>query len=141
MTPNEAALDELVNLARRRGRISMDDVRQVLPIDSMTVEDIARIVARLDEAGFELDIDPSLDATEGKTTVSETPAAELDPALLPEIPQTKSVSEKPVDLSQPNQPRKDIKVRRTGSAIPASSLPWILAFAILLLAVFAAFAF
>ena len=136
------ALDELVKLARQRGRISMEDVRKVLPVDSMSVEDIARIVVRLEESGFELEIDPSLEATEGKTTASEAPAAELDPALLPpEKPQTKAVNEQALDLQRANRPQKNAAVPRTRSVIPPSSLPWILAFAILLLAVFAAFAF
>lgn len=141
MNPSEAALDELVSLARQRGGISMEDVRKALPIDSMTVEDIARIVARLDEAGFDLEIDPGLHVTEGQTTSDVTPAAKLDPADLPEIAQ-QAARQRTSSLPSAGGPIVERHAaRRSNSAAWAPALPWVLAFAIVVLAVFAAFAF
>lgn len=138
MNPSEAALDELVSLARQRGGISMEDVRKALPIDSMTVEDIARIVARLDEAGFDLEIDPGLRSPEGQTT-SYAPAAKLDPVELPEQQAGRQRTGPPFSAGEPIMERH--AARRSASAAWAPALPWVLAFAIVVLAVFAAFAF
>lgn len=138
---SEAALDELVSLARRRGGISMEDVRKALPIDSMTVEDIARIVARLDEAGIDLEIDPSLHSPEGQTPSDVTPAAKLDPADLPEVAQQAAGQRTSPPFSAGAPILKRHAARRSDSAVWAPAFPWVLAFAIVVLAVFAAFAF
>jgi Sigma-70 factor, region 1.1 len=60
MSLNEATFDRLKNLARQRGSITTNDLREVLPIDQMTVEDISDVITRLEEADFDLEIDPAL---------------------------------------------------------------------------------
>jgi hypothetical protein len=45
------AVDRLMQLGRQRGGLEIDDIRQALPIDTMTIEELADVVARLEEAG------------------------------------------------------------------------------------------
>jgi hypothetical protein len=49
------AVDQLMQLGRRRGGLQIDDIRQVLPVDTMTIEELADVVARLEDAGIEID--------------------------------------------------------------------------------------
>jgi len=49
------AIDHLMQLGRRRSGLHIDDIRQVLPVDTMTIEELADVVARLEEAGIEID--------------------------------------------------------------------------------------
>ena len=54
------AVDRLMQLGRRRGGLEIDDIRQALPIDTMTIEELADVVARLEEAGISVEIDAGL---------------------------------------------------------------------------------
>jgi Sigma-70 factor, region 1.1 len=54
------AVDHLMQLGRRRGGLHIDDIRQVLPVDTMTIEELADVVARLEEAGIAFEIDENL---------------------------------------------------------------------------------
>lgn len=54
------AFDRLMQLGRRRGILEIDDIRQALPVDTMTIEDLADIVERLEMAGISVDIEPAL---------------------------------------------------------------------------------
>jgi Sigma-70 factor, region 1.1 len=54
------AVDRLMQLGRRRGGLEIDDIRQALPIDAMTIEELADVMARLEEAGISVEIDAGL---------------------------------------------------------------------------------
>jgi hypothetical protein len=54
------AVDRLMQLGRQRGGLEIDDIRQALPIDTMTIEELADVVARLEEAGISVEIDAGL---------------------------------------------------------------------------------
>ena len=54
------AVDHLMQLGRRRGGLHIDDIRQVLPVDTMTIEELADVVARLEEAGIAFEIDAGM---------------------------------------------------------------------------------
>jgi hypothetical protein len=142
MTSNETALIELIDRARQRGSISMEDLQKALPLDRMTAEDIAHVLARLDEAGFDLEIDPDLLLPASKTAPQDAaPVTNRDQTELPEaVPH-----DRPQQTSLPSSANEPIlespPVRRSDSTAPAPMLPWVLAFVIVVLAVFAAFAF
>lgn len=142
MRPNEAALIELIDHARQRGGISMEDLQKALPLDSMTAEEIAHVLARLDEAGFDLEIDPDLLVPGNKTALEDTAlVTKRDPTELPETaPQGRRQQ-----TSLPPSANKPIlenhTTRRSDSAASAPMLPWVLAFVIVVIAVFTAFAF
>lgn len=142
MSVNEAALIELIDLARRRGGISMEDLREALPIDSMTVEDISHVLARLDEAGFDLDIDPALLSPHNKMIPKDgVPVAKRDQTGLPETAPERAKQQTELSGSGTRaRPESPVK-RPSDLTVSAPMLPWILAFAIVVFAVFAAFAF
>jgi hypothetical protein len=61
MNPNEeATVDRFVKLAQRLSSVSVEDLRQMLPIDAMTVEDISNVIVRLEERDIVVEIDPAL---------------------------------------------------------------------------------
>lgn len=135
VTIDEAILTKLVAGARQRGSISLEDLRKELPIDSMTIEDISVVLARLDEAGFDLEIDPAL-------LSSTHPASPPHGTTQKELPEAETAPQKQPSRF-PTSTDGTIKApaaRRTKAVLSPSMLPWILAFAIILLAVFAAFA-
>lgn len=52
--------DRLVELGRQRGTLQSDDIRQALPVETMTTEEIVDVVTRLEDAGITVEIDPAL---------------------------------------------------------------------------------
>ena len=54
------AVDHLMQLGRRRGGLHIDHIRQVLPVDTMTIEELADVLARLEEAGIAFEIDAGM---------------------------------------------------------------------------------
>lgn len=142
MNLNEADLIELTSLARQGGSISMEDLRKVLPIDSMTAEDLSHVLARLDEAGFELAIDPTLLRPEDNMAQKGvTPLVTREQTGLPETAPERSEQRTSLPAPTGKTILKNHAIRRSEPAASAPMLPWILAFAIVVLAVFAAFAF
>jgi hypothetical protein len=85
MSLNEATFDRLINLARQRGSVTTNDLREVLPIDQMTVEDISDVITRLEEADVDLEIDPVLLLpTRGIARKAPTPISKPAQPSLPE---------------------------------------------------------
>lgn len=139
---HETALTDLISLARRRGSLSMEDIRRALPVESMTVEDLSHVLARLDQAGFDLEIDPTLLLPDNETAAKRAvPTAKRDETDVPEpMPEGRQQQTSPPP-SADAPVLKNHTARHSNSAASAPMLPWILAFAIVVLAVFAAFAF
>jgi hypothetical protein len=54
------AFNRLMQLGRQHGSLKIDDIRQALPVDAMTVEEIAEVVVRLEEAGISVEVDAGL---------------------------------------------------------------------------------
>jgi hypothetical protein len=54
------AVDRLVQLGRRQGGLKIDDIRQTLPIENMTIEEITEVVTRLEDVGISVEIDAGL---------------------------------------------------------------------------------
>ena len=57
---DERTLEELIKIGRTNGRITTEDVRRVVPIGLVPLEEIASLILQLEEAGIELDLDPAL---------------------------------------------------------------------------------
>lgn len=47
-------------MGRQRGRLDIDDIRRALPVDAMSIEELADVLARLEEAGIPVEIDSVL---------------------------------------------------------------------------------
>lgn len=139
---HETALTDLISLAQRRGSLATEDIRRVLPIDRMTVEDLSYVLARLEQAGIDIEIDPSLLLPDDKTAAKgAAPIAKHDEtgvsAPMPEGRQRQTG----IPASADAPVAKNHTARPSNPAASPPMLPWILAFAIVVLAVFAAFAF
>ncbi len=57
MADESPALDRLLELGRRQGFVTVDQITQTLPIGSMSEVEIARAVERLEAAGIQVEID------------------------------------------------------------------------------------
>jgi len=67
-------LDRLVELGRRRGRLTSEDLRTALPVERMAAEDIALVVLELEDAGIDVQVEDDLLARPGM------------PSPLPDLP-------------------------------------------------------
>jgi hypothetical protein len=80
MSPDDVTLDRLIKLGRQRGSVSTEDLREGLPLDVMTVEEISNIIDRLEEADVRVEIDPTLFSPIHRIvpqTLAPTPKSEL----------------------------------------------------------------
>jgi hypothetical protein len=143
MRLNAETLDELVDRARQRGGVSIEDLRQWLPIESMTVEDVSSVLARLDEAGLDVEIDPMMLLSAGTVAPQGHKSAPNRESAEPPEPMSRSKPNEPDPGSRSSSERSSTahQTVRSSQAISASALPWVLAFAIVVLVCFAAFAF
>lgn len=138
----EAALADLLGLARRRGNLTMEDLQKAFPVNSMTEEEIARVLVRLDEAGFDVKIDSTLllpdneTATKGAAPLAKRGETEVSKPMPGGRRQQASL---PASAGTPIL--KSHTAPHSNSIASAPMLPWILAFAIVVFAAFAAFAF
>lgn len=64
----DGSLRDLAALGQLRGSLTVEDIRQALPIDRMTDDDVARTIAYLEDRGIEVLLDPSLLLDSGRAT-------------------------------------------------------------------------
>lgn len=98
MIPN-ATIDQLVGRGQRLGRLSVADIEKVLPLDTIVIEEIEDLVARLEAAGVVVEIEtafllprprnhcaePSTSRAEGHS-FSSAPGSQQPPATAPSAP-------------------------------------------------------
>ncbi len=49
-----------MEMGRQRGGVDIDDIRRVLPVDTMSIEELSDVLAQLEEAGIPVEIDSVL---------------------------------------------------------------------------------
>lgn len=64
----DGSLRDLAALGQLRGSLTVEDIRQALPIDRMTDQDVARTIAYLEDRGVEVLLDPSLLIDSGRAS-------------------------------------------------------------------------
>jgi hypothetical protein len=52
--------DRLIELGSRKGRLDIDDIKEMMPVETMTTEDLAGLVILLEEHGIAIELDPEL---------------------------------------------------------------------------------
>ncbi|MGO4526932.1 RNA polymerase sigma factor region1.1 domain-containing protein [Microvirga sp. 2MCAF35] len=72
-------LDRLIALGRKQGHLTNRDLEDNLPIASMSAEDIALIVAQLEETGVPVELDDSLVSPNAKPGPAPVRSAEIIP--------------------------------------------------------------
>jgi hypothetical protein len=108
----------------------------------MTVEDLSHVLARLDQAGIDVEIDPTLLLPDNKTAANgAAPVAKHDETGVPEPMPERRQQQTSIPASADAPILKNHTAPHSNSVASAPMLPWILAFAIVVLAAFAAFAF
>ena len=137
-----AALSDLISLARRRGSLTMEDLQKALPVNSMTEQEIAHVLARLDEAGIDVEIDPTLLLPGNVTPATGAPSLAKRGETEAHEPMPGG-SQQPASLAaSAGTPVPEIHTAPNANpAAAASMLPWIIAFVIVVIAAFAAFAY
>lgn len=78
-------LAELQKRGRQRGSLTIEDLRDVLPVDQMSADDIATLLLRLEEAGVSVEIDDDLLGASRRrnATTPEAPTINLPGANAP----------------------------------------------------------
>jgi hypothetical protein len=82
-------LDRLIDLGRRQGQLTTEDLRASLPIESMSAEEIALIVIHLEESGVAVELEDSLLRPNPGPTPPATMSAEIIPFPRPAKPRPK----------------------------------------------------
>lgn len=52
-------IDQLIALGRQRGSLEIGDISAVLPVDSLSIDEISHVMAVLEDAGISVEIDPA----------------------------------------------------------------------------------
>ena len=81
MTPaiDSSALGRLLDLGRNQGHLTTDDLRRALPIDAMGADEVALVVAHLEDAGVAVEIDENLFAPHPDARPTQPRGAEIMP--------------------------------------------------------------
>jgi hypothetical protein len=53
-------IQELIAIGRPAGHLSSNQLQRVLPVDTMSIDEIADVVLQLERSGIEVDLDPAL---------------------------------------------------------------------------------
>jgi hypothetical protein len=56
----ERTVQELIALGRPTGHLTSEQLKQVLSVESMSIDELAEVVLRLERAGIDVDLDPDL---------------------------------------------------------------------------------
>lgn len=109
-----AAFDRLMHLGRQPGGLKIDDIRQALPIDTMAIEEIADVVARLEEAGISVEVDAGLLTSRPRKRTS--PAAKPTAELLPHSEQAATDHARLLNLASSIKAARENSRRTRGPA-------------------------
>ena len=76
---DKTSLDRLVALGRKSGRLTTENLRDVLPIAAMSANDIALVVVHLEDAGIPVELEDSLLTEPKRPQPAATQGAEIVP--------------------------------------------------------------
>jgi Sigma-70 factor, region 1.1 len=94
MMSRDAKYRRLLELGKQQGRLTAEDLRQALPIDQMSIDEISRVLVRLEDAGVSVEIDPAL------LSPGHRNSGPGDPVRLPK--HTEAVVQRPVLPVEPH---------------------------------------
>lgn len=77
---SKAQIDRLIALGRQRGSLEIGDISELLPVDSLSIDEISHVMAVLEDAGISVEIDPAF--LTPRLDRINSPSA-LSPALTP----------------------------------------------------------
>jgi hypothetical protein len=132
---DSTTLDRLISLGRERGHLTTEDLRASLPIESMSAEDIALIVAHLEETGVPVELEDSLLSSDPRPMPQKS--AEIIPFPGPQS-HRKPAKAKPLQPVKPALPEpRQVPTEDTPAAHWVIAAAGMLAFAVFSLIIFA----
>ncbi len=106
---NDHLVDRLTRIAGGRGSLSADQLRQAVPVEAMSIEEIASLIAALEERGVSVEVDPALMSPrhplspEARAAAAARPVAESPPRAAPNRASAQTAA--PASSLPPRQPR------------------------------------
>jgi hypothetical protein len=94
MMSRDASYRRLLELGKQQGGLTAEDLRQALPIDQMSMDEISRVLVRLEDAGIPVEIDQALFSPGHRNS------GPGDPVRLPK--HTEAVVQRPVSPIEPH---------------------------------------
>lgn len=76
---DRTTLDRLIDIGRRKGHLTTEDLRESLPVESMSADDIALVVVHLEELGVAVELEDSLISPDPKPEPVRMQGAEIIP--------------------------------------------------------------
>jgi len=76
---DKTSIDRLVALGRKSGRLTTENLRDVLSIETMSADDIALVVVHLEDAGIPVELEDSLLTEPKRPQPAATQGAEIVP--------------------------------------------------------------
>ncbi len=101
-------VDTLTQLAGGRGTLSARELRQVVPVETMRVEELAALIDELDARGVTVEIDPALlSGARSPSPQARVAAADhLHAAAAPPMPPPRSAAASSGSPSAPSSPAR-----------------------------------
>lgn len=110
------AVDRLMQLGQQRGGLQIDDIREALPVDTMTTAELSNVLARLEEAGISVDIDPAL--LSGHHQKKTLRGAKYAPDPLPDVERMTGDHGRLAILASSIKAVRDSSSRTPGTVLP-----------------------
>ena len=76
---DKTSIDRLVALGRKSGRLTTENLRDVLPIEAMSADDLALVVVHLEDAGISVELEDTLLTEPKRPPPVPTQGAEIVP--------------------------------------------------------------
>ncbi|WP_207481007.1 RNA polymerase sigma factor region1.1 domain-containing protein [Arenibaculum pallidiluteum] len=86
MADQQPALDRLLEMGRRQGYVTVDQITETLPVASMSEADIARAIERLEQSGIAVELDDEWVESRRAPDAAASPPADVLPPDETEIP-------------------------------------------------------
>jgi hypothetical protein len=124
---DRTTLDRLIGLGRKQGQVTTKDLRESLPVESMSAEEIALIIAQLEESGVAVELEEGLLSP----ALRSEPAARMSAEIIPFPRPAAKPRPKPKAFLLPAGPAP-VSVQPQPHAGPSRAIHWMAAAAGLL---------
>ena len=78
------AIKRLTAIQQRQGYVTLAEIKSIVPVDSMTAEEIGKAVAQLEEAGIDIEVDRELLRRRLDSEVADRPPTSHSRPSLPD---------------------------------------------------------
>ena len=111
-------IDRLIALGRQRGSLEIGDIGAVIPVESLSIDEISHVMSVLEDAGISVEIDPAFLSPRHRNIDSPPIAPKASPAA-PGGDATATQTRVSALESSATQPRKKAAEDKPPNAFPA----------------------